>query len=277
MSLIQLLAAGHSVRSTKDVPNRYRVTSRNLLPKFGLEKNPFAPAPKVEPLPAAALASAEPTAIALVPAAPAPLETADLFAAAAHDAIEIPAPVVEPLPAAVINPTAEPPPSIATEPVPEPVVVAAAAPTLTLACDDVVAKITPQKIDAPAPAPVVRESLKSAAGTPACAAKPAVQPARAPLKLNPFKWFASSSHTTRKPKGSAAPKQGELSLENLKVKRNDLTETDLEIVPAQPAKAGVAAPRKPAGDDNETGGPAEETGWRGLTSRVMKAAHLQNH
>jgi hypothetical protein len=57
-------------------------------------------------------------------------------------------------------------------------------------------------------------------------------------KINPMVWLGSRKSTAPKPaiprfsKGQA-PIQGELSLDNIKVMRNDLNETDMEVVPAK--------------------------------------------
>ena len=69
-------------------------------------------------------------------------------------------------------------------------------------------------------------------------------------KLNPLVWFANRK--SAEPKSAIprfnkdkAPVQGELSLDNIKVMRNDLSDADVEIVTAQvPVKARAA--KKPA-------------------------------
>lgn len=60
-------------------------------------------------------------------------------------------------------------------------------------------------------------------------------------KLNPLVWWDNRKPAQPKsaiPRFEKAPVQGELSLDNIKVVRNDLSEVDLEIVPmkARPAK-----------------------------------------
>jgi hypothetical protein len=58
-------------------------------------------------------------------------------------------------------------------------------------------------------------------------------------KINPMVWLGNRKPAEAKPaiprfsKGQA-PVQGELSLDNIKVMRNDLSETDVEVVPAKP-------------------------------------------
>ena len=45
MRPIELLTVGNSLRETKDHPHRYKLTERNLLPKFGAKQG--APAPQM--------------------------------------------------------------------------------------------------------------------------------------------------------------------------------------------------------------------------------------
>lgn len=58
-------------------------------------------------------------------------------------------------------------------------------------------------------------------------------------KINPMVWLGNRKPAEAKPavprftKGQG-PIQGELSLDNIKVMRNDLSETDVEVVPAKP-------------------------------------------
>jgi hypothetical protein len=63
------------------------------------------------------------------------------------------------------------------------------------------------------------------------------------------------------------PRQGELRLEGIKVMRNDLSETDLEIVKAIPApEAGSAAEARPAGKPVE-----RQRAWERMRSRLVGA------
>jgi hypothetical protein len=53
-------------------------------------------------------------------------------------------------------------------------------------------------------------------------------------KLNPLVWFGDRQPAEPKPAAprfNKKPVQGELSLENIKVMRNDLSDTDVEVVP----------------------------------------------
>jgi hypothetical protein len=69
-------------------------------------------------------------------------------------------------------------------------------------------------------------------------------------KLNPMVWFqkdkpAEAKKATPRFSGSKRPVQGELSLDNIRVMRNDLSEADVEVVPmkARPSSAKAAESR----------------------------------
>jgi hypothetical protein len=72
-------------------------------------------------------------------------------------------------------------------------------------------------------------------------------------KINPMVWFGNRKPTEPKPaiprfSKTHAPIQGELSLDNIKVMRNDLSEADVEVVPAKArAPKVVATPAPQAG------------------------------
>ena len=100
------------------------------------------------------------------------------------------------------------------------------------------------------PLPLPGQKTESPAAEP-----PAIEPAQpaAPVdgwlkKLNPLVWFGSRKPAEPKPAiprfdKPHAPVQGELSLDNVKVMRNDLSEADVEVVPAKarPPKAMPAS------------------------------------
>src|SRR4051794_2713101 len=50
MSLGRFLAAGKSLIGMRDMDSRYRMTSKNLLPKFGSDRNPFGKSLVTEPV-----------------------------------------------------------------------------------------------------------------------------------------------------------------------------------------------------------------------------------
>ena len=65
-------------------------------------------------------------------------------------------------------------------------------------------------------------------------------------KINPMVWFGNRKPTEPKPviprfSKPHAPVQGELSLDNIKVMRNDLSEADVEVVPAKQRAPKIAA------------------------------------
>jgi hypothetical protein len=79
-------------------------------------------------------------------------------------------------------------------------------------------------------------------------ARPAVAVDSWVKKLNPMVWLQNRKPAGPKPaaqrfSGSKTPVQGELSLDNIRVMRNDLSEADLEVAPAKarPAKTTPAA------------------------------------
>lgn len=94
-------------------------------------------------------------------------------------------------------------------------------------------------------------------------------------KLNPLVWFENRKPTepgAAIPRSNKGPVQGELSLDNIKVMRNDLSDADVEIVPAksrpfeaismsgQAAAAAMAIPELP---------PARSA-WEYLGERLLK-------
>ena len=66
--------------------------------------------------------------------------------------------------------------------------------------------------------------------------------------------------------------QGELSLDSVKVMRNDLAETDLEVVPARPAPKAAPEPQaeKPGTLYTETETPRS----RGMVGRLLSASKM---
>jgi hypothetical protein len=76
-------------------------------------------------------------------------------------------------------------------------------------------------------------------------------------KLNPLDWWNRPSNAKPAiPRFNKAPVQGELSLDNIKVVRNDLSDTDVEVVPARVIarpKADAKAKPEPETNVHETG------------------------
>jgi hypothetical protein len=66
--------------------------------------------------------------------------------------------------------------------------------------------------------------------------------------------------------------QGELSLDKIKVVRNDLSDADLEVVPA---RRPVVLARGVPGLQAEARGGAAESAWERVTTRVLGAGQSQ--
>jgi hypothetical protein len=124
------------------------------------------------------------------------------------------------------------------------------------------------------PAPVAQAEVPLEKSQPVESVKPAPVVDNWLKKINPLVWLGSRKPAPAKsaaPRFGKAPVQGELSLDNIKVMRNDLSETDVEIVPrkARPAKelpmvaeasaAAMAIPELP---------PAT-TAWEYLGERLL--------
>lgn len=226
---------------TRETASPYRMRTANLLPKFGSSKNPFAQKPKAEPtvreLPTQPAVASAPKPVQ-AKAEPVKLETAPLFEAtpsapaAPVKAVETRKVVAQP-----VQPT----------PVAEPL------------------PLQPAKVEPvpaiPANAPVVA---------------PAVVPARQPVpwgewakKLNPLKYLPTPKPGARQASRARTvrtPVQAELSLEKVKVVRNDLSDTDLEIIaPKATGLPGTAGPMM----QNMT--RTQPTNWNRMTSSVVGA------
>ena len=112
---------------------------------------------------------------------------------------------------------------------------------------------------------------------------PEAQPPQVPVlvdswlkKINPMAWFGNRKPAEPK---SAIPRfgksqaavQGELSLDNIKVMRNDLSETDVEIVPAKSRQAKViSAPMQASAAAMAIPDlPPASTAWEYLGERLL--------
>jgi len=95
-------------------------------------------------------------------------------------------------------------------------------------------------------------------------------------KINPLVWFGNRKPAEPKPaiprfKKTHTPVQGELSLDNIKVMRNDLSETDVEVVPAKarPAKLPSAPAQGSAAAMAIPDLPPARTAWEYLGEHLM--------
>jgi len=82
------------------------------------------------------------------------------------------------------------------------------------------------------------------------------------VEANPIPRLARPARSAFPPtaRGTGSPVQSELSLDEVKVVRNDLSDADVEIVPAKPARRADLAP------------PPEENAWSRLATRIFVRA-----
>jgi hypothetical protein len=215
MSLLRLLATGKSLVGMPDTNSRYRMRTRNLLPKFGSAKNPFAPPPPSLEAPGG---TASPS--------PAKLQTGSLF---------------EPAPPEAAKPVA----------IKEP-------------------KTSPRR-----PAAIVAPTKAEARPvTSAAPAMPSAKPGRWAgwvKKLNPLSLLPPRRGDGGRGRPSRKPVQTELTLEKVRVVRNDLNDTDLDIVPGRlMGLPSGASPILPHPNDGSEPGP-----WSRLTTKFLGASHAQ--
>jgi hypothetical protein len=251
MSVLKFLATGKSLVGMKDRATPYRMRAANLLPKFESSKNPFAAPAKVE---AAPISAPELPLVASLPPAKARGETLSLFDNAPQAEQTIP----------VVDQKSEPvkptPPIVKAEPQP------------------VVAPMVQKVVAAPmavAPAsPAVEAAPIAAAKRPALITAPQkISLLSVIKKLNPFtrlhKWSGNNSRS----RAMRPPVQAELSLERIKVVRNDLNDADLEVVTARSTTAaGASAPKN---EEPASGAPSAVLNR--LNSRFLSSRPTQVH
>jgi hypothetical protein len=208
MRLVRFLAAGKSLMGSKDLTGRYRLPEGRALPKF----NSNRPTPPQQGGEAVALSgAAEPTQI----------ENAESVTSKPEKSA---APVCQ-----------GPESNVATTQGEEirPVVIAAN--------DEAVR---------PAVGGPAKPVLEPSSSTPYPRLADSAPPRRSVLRKL-FGWLPGLRERAARgpiPVFSKVPVQTELSLENVKVVRNDLTESDLEVKPVNPAKTRAAASAPLAGE-----------------------------
>jgi len=126
---------------------------------------------------------------------------------------------------------------------------------------------TPPQPAMPAAEPVIRTTEPSTNPSPTSPVTTRLRQAVRRLQewcveANPIPRLARPARSAFAPatRVAAAPIQSELSLEGVKVVRNDLSDADLEIVPAKPARRADLAP------------VPEENAWSRLTTRIFVRA-----
>ena len=257
MSLMRLLSAGRTWMGSGSSQGRYRVDAKYKLPTFGAAKNPFArpetkPAQSELPITAPELPKRE--EVLLKPAvAETPKRTltdVETRAANLKETQEMPKPMaVQPAPVA---------PVVTTAPVAPVATVVQATPA------------TPTQVVAEREHVVLRflDWLEVAAIW--CKThvmsfkfkKPSMPKLPSMAKLNPAKWIpkrkAQAVAVVASPQ--SGPVQAELSLEKVRVVRNDLSDADLEIVPMKPVTPKPARREKPQPEKQKVETPAELAG-----------------
>ena len=280
MSLVRLLTTGKSLVGMQDNISRYRLTKQRLLPKFGSDKNPFAPPPKTEP------------------AKPAPVE-----------APPAPAPVVstpiQPEAGALFEKQTDGPGAHAsTKSVEGGMAGAAPHPLKNIEPNLVQPAKTGTKADgATAVVPTREPVLANRNGQRELASPLAARSRNSVLADNWLKvtrllsGFLERKGRTARQKPARAPVQSELLLDKVKVVCNDLSDTDLELRAARkpvasasfgpagaspyPTAEGSSYPQAEA--SYPFARPAlsstrpEPTAWGRLASRFLKASQSQPH
>jgi hypothetical protein len=236
MSLLRLLTAGKCFDGVGDSSaGRYRMRTPNLLPKFGSDKNPFAKKGKVATKESPATVTATNQNVLAIAKAPAvaptkPAKTADTRSAA-----------IKPLPVKrLAGPLPDTRPALAPE--------KAAKPKNPFA--------------APAARPASGVSVSGRVGTMLGWSK----------YLNPLTiWRGRESRAARvaRPLPARSAVQGELSLDNVKVVRNDLSDADLEVI--SPRRAAVVVAEKMSVVPSLPVVAKGPSAWNRLTARFSRA------
>jgi hypothetical protein len=232
MSLGKLLATGRSLVGGAPDAGRYNISERNRLPKFGSAKNPFANPPAATPVSNAPITNPKP----IEPVIAVEVATTSPFAA----------PAVQPTPSAVQSVT--PLPSFAS--------------------------VLPDPVGAPG-ARFGQRVLSGwsvvAQGTSLLAKR--VWPMLKRVVALIGRWISGGFGRLRRPEPkSFIPRFGkpavqtELSLDNVKVVRSDLVESDLEVVEAGTETGTQAGPKVPARSTNR--GPVPPA-LKKLTDRIL--------
>lgn len=228
MSLGRLLSSGKSLVGLSSA-SRYQLRT-GTLPKFKSAKNPFAPRPATEPGDTQELSPAEAAAADLKKTQRLPVLPPK--PAAPGESLQ----PVKPGPIRVNLPMPSPVPHEVKPAIPYPALnqLAAFKRSEDGSAENVNDQTGASSSDAgtTSPSPVGRER---AAGKTEQSQPPAVV-SRWLKKLNPLVWFDDRKPAEPKPAAPGfhkKPVQGELSLDNIKVMRNDLSDADVEVVQKQ--------------------------------------------
>ena len=263
MSLLRLLRAGKSLVGSGESAARYRLLSGPALPKFGSDKNPFREPSRTR----AENTVAEPgvAASACLASAQRRAGDEDVPAESAVAASNLRAPVTPDLPKIAEHQDApcEMPSVKAVEC--KPAVDNARKEKRPVARRAVVETDAKPEVSG-GTSSASNETPVKPVGVVAAGAKAAARVLRLNSKLNPlFGWARPKGGARALPRTDALV-QGELSLDRVKVVRNDLSDSDLEIVPAKkPSPAPVPAPELAATVSSSP------RAWERMTSRLFGA------
>ncbi len=235
MNFPKLFAAGKGLIGMRSATSPYRMKPGGGLPKFGSSKNPFSP-PAASESPKPGLC--KPEAVPEKMPAPAPVATGTVKMQSAFWFERKAAGTPAPLSAAAELPLAMKP-------------------------ED------PKSPNLPPNQPVQPELRPAAPALP----KPAVRRLRVGAlvkKLNPLALLPSRQPGAARSRTPRPVVQGELSLEKVKVVRNDLSDTDLEIVPVK--NAMMLNPSRGAAASMSLD---EGTAWDRLTAKFFNTEETQ--
>jgi len=124
-----------------------------------------------------------------------------------------------------------------------------------------------------------RPELKSMPARPATAARKPAAFGGWVTRINPLpllRLLKPGANKSPKPRPARAAVQGELSLEKVKVVRNDLNDADVELLPARPTVT-VSASSAISPVMTKTEPKTGSTTWNRLTSRLLGAGQSLTH
>jgi len=248
MSLGRLLATGKSLIGVKDAESPYKMTAKGRVPKFGAARNPFATPGAADSTTTLVAETRKP---AMPATSPSPTQTGDLAtpmlfeanASNVNESAQLDATdMTNVTDKSASTASADKNPSVVPEPA---------------TCAEELPMPTPSS-EAPEAMVTTPSGVGGQLSEQPSSARPAIRPATGGWlkKLNPLRWF---ERRQPEPFGHTVAVQPELSLETVKVMRNDLNDADLlaverpsilqpgKKVPAwkgQPRSSPWAKPRK---------------------------------
>jgi len=238
MSLLRLLRAGKSLIGAREPAGRYRLLNGPALPKFGTDKNPFREPVRTKQVTAA------PEVAPATTSPPVKLATSDLPKVVPQEAAIHEQPAAKPVERKPVVESSRKEKHVSSRP-------------------KVEINTKPETLVTVASKP---SGPSGPTGVVAAGARAAARVLRLNSKLNPlFGWVRPKGGARALPRTDPMV-QGELSLDRVKVVRNDLSDSDLEIVPARkPSQPTLSAPELAAAQ----GSP--QRAWERMASRLFGA------